>query len=80
MPKVHKVTLYVVDLYGDYDNYTEEEVAEEIKQHVDLQLDTMSHVGKIESSEEFEWDDELAINKTNATTEDHEAYFKKEGK
>ncbi|AGY46646.1 hypothetical protein BigBertha_138 [Bacillus phage BigBertha] len=80
MPKVHKVTLYVVDLNGDYDNYTEEEVAEEVKQHVDLQLDTMSHVGKIESSEEFEWDDELKINYTNATTKDYEEYFKKEGK
>lgn len=77
MAKVHKVTLYVVDLYGDFDNYTEEEIGLEIKDAVDTQLDTSSHLGKIESSEEFEWDDELKINYTAATTKDYEEYFKK---
>ncbi|QVW29024.1 hypothetical protein [Bacillus phage SWEP1] len=80
MAKVHKVTLYVVDLYGDYDTYTEEEIGQEIKYAVDTQIDTSSHVGEIESSKEFEWDDELKINYTDATTNDYEEYFKKEGK
>lgn len=80
MAKVHKVTLYVVDLYGDADNYTEEEVGRAISDAVDFQLDTMSHLDKIQSSEEFEWDDELKINNTDAETKDYEEYFKKEGK
>ena len=79
MAKVHKITMYVVDLYGDYDSYTEEEIGNEIKYAVDTQIDSSSHIGKIESSEEFEWDDELRINYTNATTDEYEAYFKKEG-
>lgn len=78
MPKVHKITLYVTDLHGDYDNYTEEEIGEEIKQNVDLQMDTMSHVASVESSKEFEWDDDLRINYTDATTKDYESQLKKE--
>ncbi|UNA01546.1 hypothetical protein MG295_00129 [Bacillus phage vB_BcgM] len=80
MSKVHKITLYVVDLHGDYDIYSEGEIGREIKYAVDGQLDTESHVAKIESSEEFEWDDELKINYTNAETKDYEEYFKEEGK
>jgi len=79
MAKVHKVTLYVVDANGEYDNYTEEEINEEVKIAIDVQLDTMSHVASVESSKEFEWDDDLRINYTDATTEEYEAQLK-EGK
>lgn len=42
-------------------------------------MDVMTRVTSVQSSEEFEWDDDLAINKTNATPEDHEVYLKGEG-
>lgn len=78
MPKVYKVEMYIVDVHGDYDHLTNEDMVEEIEHQVDVRMDVMTHVESVESSKEFEWDDDLAINKTNATKEDYEAHLKKE--
>lgn len=78
MAKVYKVEMYIVDANGDYDYLDNEEMVEEIEHQVDVRMDVMTRVESVKSSEEFEWDDDLAINKEAATAEDHEAYFKKE--
>ncbi|UXQ88895.1 hypothetical protein Thu_35 [Bacillus phage Thurquoise] len=78
MPKVYKVEMYIVDANGDYDFLDNEEMVEEIKHQVDVRMDVMSHVTSVQSSKEFEWDDDLSVNKTNATIEDYEAQLKKE--
>ncbi|AMO25831.1 hypothetical protein Blue_008 [Bacillus phage Deep Blue] len=78
MAKVYKVEMYIVDANGDYDFLDNEEMVEEIEHQVDVRMDVMSHVTSVQSSKEFEWDDDLAVNKTNATIEDYEAQLKKE--
>ncbi|WPF70279.1 hypothetical protein BCVP_CDS0251 [Bacillus phage BC-VP] len=78
MAKVYKVEMYIVDANGDYDYLDNEDMVEEIEHQVDVRMDVMSRVVSVESSAEFEWDDDLAVNKTNATTEDYEAQLKKE--
>lgn len=79
MAKVHKVTLYIVDANGDYDWHSNEGMVNEVEHHLETRMDVMTRVTSVQSSEEFEWDDDLAINKTNRTPEDHEAYLKGEG-
>ncbi|WQZ49544.1 hypothetical protein Z3_228 [Bacillus phage Z3] len=78
MAKVHKVTMYIVDANGDYDWHNNGDMVNEVEHHIDERMDVMSRVISVESSEEFEWDDDLAVNKTNATIEDYEAQLKKE--
>lgn len=77
MAKVYKVEMYIVDANGDYDYLDNEDMVEEIEHQVDVRMDVMTRVTSVESSEEFEWDDDLAVNKTNATIEDYEAQLKK---
>ena len=70
MAKVFKVSMYITDSSGMYQDkvYLENE----------LQFDDAStDFVEIEESEEFEWEDELKINYSNATKEDFEAYFNK---
>lgn len=70
MAKIHKVTLYVVDIGGDSD----------IEDAIDYGLneyDLYSKALNIDSSNDFEWNDELIINKSNCTERDIEKYFDK---
>lgn len=68
MAKVHKVTMFVPDIEGDSD--IEDLIVCGLHMY-----DLYPQFIKIDSSEEFEWDDDLAINKNDGTKEDFEAYF-----
>lgn len=69
MAVVHKVSMYVTDIEGD------SIIENLIKSGLD-RYDLYPKFIKVESSEEFEWDDDLPINKINSTKEDFERYFK----
>lgn len=71
MEKLHKVELYVVDYnnqFGTVDNFVN---------YLKDRTDCLYHVGN-NKTVEIEWDDDIDINKINATTKDHEKYFEKE--
>jgi len=78
MAKVHKVTLYIVDANGDYDWHSNEGMINEVEDCLDTKMDVMTRVTSVQSSEEFYWDDDLAVNKTNATAKYFEDQLKKE--
>lgn len=78
MARVFKLEMYIVDAEDTFRNWTPSQVAMEIKSVVDYENWTMSEVSSIQTSKEFEWDDNLDINRTIATLDDYEAYFKKE--
>ena len=74
MAKVYKVSLYITDANDDYtgrEKYLKDDLEEQVEK---LWVQT-NHL-KIVESEEFEWDDDLAINSTDAAVEDYEVYFK----
>ncbi|GAA0102584.1 hypothetical protein UT300012_32990 [Paraclostridium bifermentans] len=71
MENLHKIELYVVDYnnqFGTVDNFVS---------YLEDCTDCMYHVGN-NKTVEIEWSDDLDINKTNATTKDHEKYLEKE--
>lgn len=70
MAKVHKVEFYLTDVNDMYE--TGEELMTEIENKL---YDGFIGCPTWKTSEEFEWDDELAINKINCTKEDFEKYF-----
>ena len=73
--KVYKVSLYITDANDDYtgrEKYLKDDLEEQVEK---LWVQT-NHL-KIVESEEFEWDDDLTINSTDAVAEDYEAYFNK---
>lgn len=70
MTKVYKVVLYVVDHEGH-------DVKNELEYAADLQ-DLHIKVADVKSSQEFEWNDDLEINKTAATNEDFDVYIKED--
>ena len=70
MAKVFRVSMYITDVSGMYQD----------KKYLENELqfdDAFTTFVEIEESEEFEWEDEIKINYSNATREDFEAYFKK---
>jgi len=69
MAKVHKVTMFVTDIEGDSD-------LDDLIEHGLRSYDLYPKFIKVESSKEFEWDDDLEINKVNGKKEDFEDYFK----
>ena len=75
MAKVHKVTVYLVDANGEYDEYTPKEMADLAAQALDIRLDITAKCTRVQSSEEFEWDDDLDINNRDASKEDFEEYL-----
>lgn len=75
MANVFKVVMYLTDSHGDY--YLEH-LKDELENAVTRCLDMRVDIDKIDESAEFEWDDDLQINKTNATIEDFESYFEEE--
>lgn len=72
MTKVHKVVLYITDLNDKYQD--EEDVRLAIRQFSDRE-EAIIHIAEQKESEYFEWNDDLAINKRNATTEDFAKYI-----
>lgn len=80
MARVFKLEMYIVDAEGTFENMTVSQVAREIKSTIDYEHWTTSEVASLQTSKEFEWDDSLDINRTLATLDDYESYFKKEEK
>lgn len=70
MAKVHKVTMFVTDIDGDSD--IEDLIGCGLRMY-----DLYPEFINVDTSEEFEWDDDLAINKNDSTKEDFEKYFSK---
>lgn len=69
MAKVYKVEMYISDFNSEI---------EDAKEFIEDLLDNGwigVKVADVKESEEFEWDDDLAINKVKATKEDYEEYF-----
>ncbi|UGO50940.1 hypothetical protein PQE70_gp087 [Bacillus phage vB_BanS_Nate] len=72
MAKVFKATFYVSDYSGEIHDI------EQLKDMIEERMGRWVgiHVDAVKESAEFEWEDELKINKIKATTEDFEEYFK----
>lgn len=77
MPKIVKMTVYVIDYSADYEE-REEMIAADIEEAIE-DLNLTVHIGEAKESERFIWrpGEDLAINRRDATDEDWEAYFKK---
>lgn len=70
MAKIHKVSFYLIDCYDEYD-YDD----------IECDLDRLFNgidVLEIEESEEFEWNDNLDINKVWSSKKEFEEYFKED--
>jgi hypothetical protein len=74
MAKIYKVEFYFTDMNDEFENG--EHFKGELKK-LCYGLDGMTDLINIKESEEFEWDDELLINKSDATKEDYEVYLNK---
>ena len=70
--RLHKVTMFVTDIESDSDL---EDDLEDLIVHGLSRYDLSPSCIEVQSSKEFEWDDELKINYTNSTKEDFEKYF-----
>ncbi len=77
MAKVYKVALYIIDYDEMYQD--RKHLQSGLKEQLGNLWVGVDHL-EIEESEEFEWDDDLVINKTNAKKEEFEAYFNKKEK
>jgi hypothetical protein len=81
MAKVYKAEIYISDYNGEIYISDNGEINDDIKNFLESLLENRwvgIKVSDIKESEEFEWHDDLVINKTKATTEDFEKYFKDE--
>lgn len=75
MAKVYKVSLYITDHDNEYRD--KEHLQANLKECLyDLWIG-IDHL-EIKESKEFEWNDDLVINKTNASKEDFEIYLQKD--
>ncbi|MDS7057172.1 hypothetical protein NXG04_07720 [Klebsiella pneumoniae] len=72
MAKVFKATVY----FADYNEEIQDE--EDLKNFIEDRLGRWVgiHISETKESEDFEWEDDLKINKTNRTAEDFEEYLK----
>lgn len=70
MAKVHKVELYLIDANSMYGN------TEQLLDYLLDRTDINYRVKSQQESEEFEWEDDIAINYGDATIDDYEEYFK----
>ena len=71
MARIHKIIGYVIDYNGDFDS------AEEL---IDETINNCKYVGEFvdagsDTSEEFDMDDNIAINQIHCDIEDFEKYF-----
>jgi hypothetical protein len=71
--KIFKVGMYIMDVNEDVDDVDEvKRLLGQISERFDVDFKTAT----IKESEEFEWDDDLKINRIDATIADYEEYFK----
>ena len=69
MAKIHKVELYLLDVNEDFD--TVDDVIEYM-----TNIKYAPNIRVISSeSKEFEWDDDVVINKRNCSTEQYNNFF-----
>lgn len=73
MAKVYKVTAFYVNRDGNHE--TPEDLINTIERDAD-NADLSLHIVEVKESEEFEWDDDIDINYTDATTDVYEKYIK----
>lgn len=66
--KMHKVTMYVIDLeeYGEQD----------MRSMLEQDNPGIVHIGDFQTVDIGEFEDEHPLNMIDATTEEHEAYFR----
>ncbi|MGZ9868215.1 hypothetical protein ACU3L3_07310 [Priestia endophytica] len=75
MVKIFKVGMYIMDVNEDIDDINGvKRLLGQISERFDVDFKTAT----IKESEEFEWDDDLKINRIDATIADYEDYFKEE--
>ena len=65
MAKIHKVTMYIIDPNGFYDNW-----GQIVDEMADVWCKTVRQQTRV-----FEWDDELLINNAHCPIEEYEKYF-----
>ena len=73
MAKIYKVSLYLTDYNDEYSD--KEHMESDLKENLEnlwVGVDCL----EAQESIEFEFDDELTINKVNATKEDFEVFFR----
>lgn len=69
MANIHKLELYIVDANGNYSNV--DEIINMIENNTDCYCNLENLYTK-----EFDWDNDLDINKSDAKIESYEKYFK----
>lgn len=69
MSKIHKVELYLLDVNEDFDN-----VNDAIEYMANMKYAPNIHVIS-SSSKEFEWDDDVIINRCDCYTEQYNNFF-----
>lgn len=73
MSKIHKVEMFIVDICDDFNGLQSYIDYAENDKYAPRLFVTKSE------SKEFEWDDELIINKLCATTDNYNEFFRKLG-
>ena len=80
MPRIYKVSLYLVDgndcLENESIDYVKDIVSDAIDRDRRLDVFVKDNLTTVEKSAGFIWDDELPVNKTNCTKEEIDKYFK----
>lgn len=74
MAKVYKMEIYVVDYNDEFDNA--EQLTDDMEELLQNELWVQADLTNVKESDEFEWHDDLQINKTDSTIEDLEVYLK----
>ena len=69
MAKIHKVALYLLDVNEDFDN-----VDDIVEYMANMKCAPSIHVIRSDSKE-FEWDDDVIINRRNCSTEQYNSFF-----
>lgn len=72
MSKLHKLEMYIVDANGMFNSI------DDILNYLDFKISDLSFVLSKSKTSEFEWNDDLKINKVDCTIQDYEEYFKEE--
>lgn len=71
MSKLHKLEMYIVDANGMFNSI------DDIINYL-FRTHDLSFVLSKSKTSEFEWDDDLKINKMDCTIQDYEEYFKED--
>lgn len=70
MAKVYKVTHYIVESEGYL-------YVDSIAEILAMELNAIVTLANVEESDEFEWTDDIDLNRVDATLEEYEAYLNK---